>query len=205
MITATIDSKRCREYLDNIAGKQLQYAAANTLNTLALAGQTAETVALDKHLDRPTPFTRMAYEVVRANKGRLIASVRARPIQAEYLKWQVRGGVEGPKKRAIVLPRAIGTNTWGNMTKGAIKTALSKPNVFSGKPGGGMSGPAGIWQRLKGRGKGDPGQLRLLVAYTPRATYTPLLPFGQATHREVDRLVQPVFKRQFEDALRSAR
>lgn len=198
MIDIKINTTSATRFLNNIATKQIPYAAMNTLNTVAFGVRDEEVKALDKHLDRPTPFTKRGYEVVKASRGRLIASVRARQIQAAYLKYQVEGGSRGPKRQAIVLPRAIGVNAYGNMPKGRVKSVLAQKTVFSGK----VKGIGGIWRRVGG--KKNPG-LKLLVKYTGKASYSERLPFYEVAQATVNRMFMVEFNGKLGRALASAK
>lgn len=201
MINVAVNTSACVKYLGDVAAKQLPYAAMVALNNTAFLVKADEVTALSTHLDRPTPFTQRAYEVVKASKARLTASVRARAIQGAYLSWQVDGGTRGPKARAIVLPRDVRLNAYGNMTKGAVKSMLKdKARYFSGSPRGG--GVAGIWRRMgtKGKSKGR-GKLTLMVAYTGQASYKPRLPFMPIAEVTVGRVFRGEFMRAFGAAL----
>ena len=213
MIDIKINTKNATRFLNNIATKQIPYAAANALNNVAFKVKDEEVKALDKHLDRPTPFTKRGYEVVKANRNMLIASVRARQAQAEYLKYQVHGGSRAPKKKANVVPVGVNLNRYGNMTRNAIKRMLvDKKRYFSGKPKGwGGDAPAGVWRRLGTTNKrlkaGQRGrvQLQLMVAYEGPVEYGELLPFYQVAEVTVGKLIIPAFKAELERALSSAK
>ena len=199
MISIKIDTKAAVKYIRGVAEKQIPYACMVGLNNTAFKVKDAEVVALEKHLDRPTPFTKRGYEVVKATKQRLVASVRARQVQGEYLKWQVEGGSRRPPKVANVIPAGVGRNTYGNMKAGAVKRMVGdggdKRRFFSGKPG---SRPAGIWQRL---GKGKRRELRLMVAYEGSIGYEKRLPFEQVAKDEVTRVFRPEFDKALARAL----
>ena len=198
MIDIKINTISATRFLNNIAAKQIPYAAMNTLNNVAFKGKDEEVKALSVHLDRPTPFTQRGYEVVKASRGRLIASIRARQIQAQYLKFQVEGGLRGPKGRAIVLPKAVGLNAYGNMPKGRVKSLMQQKTVFSGK----VRGKAGIWRRTGGKKNRS---VKLLIAYTGKASYAERLPFGKATEVTVGKMFKPEFDLQLARALASAK
>jgi len=158
MINVKVDTSKTRKMLENITVKQLPYAITQAINNTAFKVKDAEVKALGRHLDRPTPFTQSAYEVVKANKARLIATIKARPIQEQYLQWQVDGGSRAPRRMANVVPTANQSrNAYGNMTKGAIKSMLGKPGLyFSGTPRGYTT--PGIWKRTgskRDRAKGN--------------------------------------------------
>lgn len=200
MIDAKINTANATRYLNNIAAKQLPYAAANALNNTAFAVLYDEQNALDKYLDRPTPFTKRGYEVVKANRNRLIASVRARQLQGAYLKYQVDGGRRPPKKKAIVVPDKGLRNQYGNMPKGTIKALMRQKSIFSTKPGAKIKG--GIYERYKAGGR---NRLRFLVAYEPKADYSKRLPFESVAKVTVGKVFKPEFEKQLVRALSTAK
>jgi len=197
MISIKVDTRAALKYIRGVAEKQIPYACMIGLNNTAFKVKDAEVVALEKHLDRPTPFTKRGYEVVKATKQRLVASVRARQTQAEYLKYAVSGGSRAPKKTAIVIPVNQRLNQYGNMTKGAVRGLIGKTNTFSGKAGRSQVG--GIWQRMKGKG------LRLMVAYESSARYEKRLPFEQVAKDEAARVFRSEFDKALARALSTAR
>lgn len=198
MIDIKINTKNAGQWLNNIAAKQIPYAAANTLNNVAFAVKDEEVSALGNYLDRPTPFTKRGFEVVKASRSRLIASVGARQIQGEYLKFAVEGGTRTPKKMAIVLPRAMNLNQYGNMPKGRVKSLLKQRTVFSGK----VRGIGGIWRRVGG--KKNRG-VKLLVKYTGKAQYTERLPFVELAEVKVGLMFDQEFQAQLSKALWTAK
>ncbi|MBO6759327.1 MAG: hypothetical protein JJ902_23595 [Roseibium sp.] len=162
---------------------QMPFAMSLAINATLDDVKRAEERALDRKLDRPTPFTKRGLGVKRSTKRRLSGAVFFKPIQSAYLEKLERGGTRRPKRSAIVVPVNQRLNKYGNMSRGAIKRLLAKPNVFSGE----VNGVAGIWQRPGRRG----GRLKLLVAYEPKATYRPQLRFGRDAFRTARRRLVP--------------
>ncbi|EHL97720.1 hypothetical protein HMPREF9946_04003 [Acetobacteraceae bacterium AT-5844] len=181
--------------LDDLAKKQVPFAAAQALNETAQMAQISVRRQLPSIFDRPTPFTMNAIGIQRATKGRLEARVFVKDKQAEYLKVQEDGGTRIPKKRAILLPRAIRLNQYGNMARGAIAAARAKPNVFSGK----VEGVPGLYQRLK------KGAAKLLARYIDRATYKPRFGFKKRMLKTASGVWPSAFRRSLAKALATAR
>ena len=183
--------------LSDLARKQVPFATSLALN--ATAGKVAEAAGdlLTRRLDRPTPFTQRAFAVRRSSRATLAASVFAKDAQAAYLTFAESGGERAPKKRANVIPAGLRLNSFGNMPRGAIKRALARPDVFSGRPKGGKPRPPGIYERT---GKGGRGALRRLVLYTGAASYSPRLGFAE----EARRVAEANMAREFEASLRRA-
>ncbi|MES2712037.1 MAG: hypothetical protein V4653_10675, partial [Pseudomonadota bacterium] len=166
-INVRTDFLRFRDQLNNLQRQQLPFAAANALTLVAREVAAAQTAALDTEIDNPTPFTKRAFGVIPARKNTLTATVFARDIQAKYLERLELGGLRTPAKVALVLPKRITLNRFGNMPKGAVKAALARPRTFSGV----VKGVAGIWQRPIRRAgnaqKRANDKLQLLVRYEP--------------------------------------
>lgn len=189
--------------LSDFARDQLPFAIALTLNDTAQDAKADEERALDRELDRPTPFTKRGIYVRRASKRRLESEVGVKRVQAEYLGLQAKGGVRRPKGKALVLPVGQRRNAYGNMPKGAVRRAAGRADTFATKPGRkkGKHLRAGIYQRV-GRGKKN---LKLLVAFEDRATYKPKLPFDRVAKRTGELVIADHFARRFKEALATAR
>lgn len=151
-------------------GKQVEYAAAVALTRTAKAVEARIPDALERDLDRPTPFTKRGTFVRAARKGSLEAIVGFKDRQAEYLRYQIEGGTRVPKNKALRLPSAIGLNEFGNLPKGVIQQLISvakkearlgkvrsrrikvssKVEIFYGDPAdvGGHRFPPGIYKRV---------------------------------------------------------
>jgi hypothetical protein len=181
--------------LDDLARKQVPFAAARALNDTAAAAQIAVRRQLPSIFDRPTPFTMNSIGVQRATKATLEARVFVKDKQAEYLELQETGGTRQPKKRAILLPRLIRRNQYGNMPRGAVAAARAKPATFSGK----LDGVPGLWQRLKG------GATKLLAFYASKATYKPRFGFKTRTLKVAQAAWPAAFRQSLAKALASAR
>jgi len=181
--------------LDDLAKKQIPFAAAGALNDTAQAAQIRMKRELPSIFDRPTPFTMNAIGIERASKGKLEARVFVKDRQAEYLEVQETGGTKTPKKRAFLLPRGIRRNQYGNMPKGAVAAARAKPSTFSGK----IDGVPGLYQRMKR------GAAKLLAFYADKATYKPRFGFKQRTLKTAKAVWPSAFRQRLAKALSTAR
>lgn len=195
--------------LIDLRAKQVPFATSLALNFLARGVAADERELIGQTFESPTPFTRNAYRVEVATKSRPIAVVAAKDIQAQYLSPYVRGGARflGTKK-AMLAPRAVSLNRYGNLTRGKLQALKGKPNVFIG-PVKTRSGRIinGVWQRPANgqrrdgtRGtKGKTG-LRLLIQFEDTTPAPKRLPFEQRARAYIDRHARAAF----EDALRMA-
>ena len=154
------------------------YVASVALNNTAFSCRDYLTGTMDQYLDRPNPFTKQALVVDKATKANLRSAVRVQPTQASYLVWQIAGGIETPKNRALVVPWNLKRDRYGNMPGGAVKKLLGTKGVFSGT----VRGIPGIWQRwtetfnVGGTVNIGGSHLQLIVAYEPKANYVPRWP-----------------------------
>ena len=189
--------------------KQIRFATVLAVNDLAKRVQDAETAALPRVLDRPTPFTMRAFGTKGATKQTMQAEVFAKQTQAKYLAPSEFGGqqVLGNARR-IRTPVDAKLNAYGNLPKGFIARkiaggALSTP----GKRGffiGVVKGVNGLWQRVPGT-KTTPPSLKLLVAFTKPVEVKPKLGFAQRALQVVRDNAAPAFADALRRALKSAR
>lgn len=159
------------EVLRHLKGmeRQIPFAMAGALNNTAFDIKDDLVDGLSKHLDRPTPFTQRGFEVKKASKTNLKATIQAREIQAGYLRWAIEGGRRRPKGKAITVPYEKNTrlNKYGNLPRRRIQTLLARDDTFSGN----IHGVPGIYQRMKN------GRVKLLIAYEKTAQYDKRFPF----------------------------
>lgn len=183
--------------LSDLARRQLPYATAVALNETAEAIRDNTDRALEKRLDRPTPFTRRGLTVFRAVKARLWADVFFRDIQARYLAWAERGGDRPPKGRAIPVPVNVKLNRHGSMPRNAMARARARADTFT--PGPGSRLPAGLYQRK------PKGGLTMLAAFEPSAHYEPRVPFGADAEKTARAFFPIALERAFRHAFATAR
>ncbi len=119
-----------KKTLSDVAKTQLPFAIARALTDTAKDVQRLLTAALPRQLDRPTPFTMRAFAVTPATKKTLTSKVYIKPDQWKYLKLQVEGGVRKPSKRALILPKSLKLNQYGNMPRAAVKRLLAYKKRF---------------------------------------------------------------------------
>jgi len=194
---------------------QARFAMAGALTNVARLAQKDVTNALDRYLDRPTPFTKKGIAWEKATKDRLVSAVSVRPIQAKYLALQIEGGTRLPTGRSLLNPilSSVKRNAYGNLPRIAggrlVRQFATAPaeghgSLFVGTPKGSRWGGArpGIWQRLgyekskagrKSRGHtvkaaksaGGRGQLRRLATFEASVRYRKRLPFERLVKKSV--------------------
>jgi len=211
-ISMKADIRQATKKLRGAQKKQIPFAVKNALNQTAKDVVNEEKRQMPRKLDRPTKFTIGGVAIQKgdwATKKKSVARVSIRPIQAAYLGLQVHGGSRRPKRRAIAVPVGVALNKHGNMTRGKIKSLLAKPNTFSGT----INGVGGIWERghttksgtWSTAEKSRSTNLRLLVAWEPKATYRPRFPFYKIGTGKAKAVIARNMKRSMDKALRSAK
>jgi hypothetical protein len=222
-ISIKVDLTRAFAKLDALAQRQIPFAAAGTLTDVAKAIAAAERGQMAKSFDRPTPFTLNAWGVIPARKSSLRAVVFAKDIQAAYLEPYVHGGAQVlGSKAAMLTPRDVATNQYGNLPRSKLASLQGRPDVYIGtlttKSGATIGG---VWQRVgvtragklrrgKARNRGaiyspTQGRLQLLVQFTRPATVTHRFPFAAVALAAACREVGPAWRRNLARALATAR
>jgi hypothetical protein len=177
--------------------EQVPFATSLAINETLTDIHADEERRLPLVLDRPTNFTRRGLMVRRSSKRKLAGEVRYKDIQRQYLMKQETGGVRRPSGKALVVPVNQRLNKFGNLSRGAIKRLMARPDVFSGQ----VNGVGGIWQRPRKKG----GRLKLLIAYEPKATYRPRLRFEANAMSVARRRMRENMAMAMRRAIRSAR
>jgi hypothetical protein len=191
VISVRSNVKQLQKRLGNLEQRQLPYATALGLTSLAHRVKDAETEALPQVFDRPTPFTMRAFGVVPARKNTLTAIVFARPVQARYLAPFEDGGAQlVGRGRRVRTPVGISLNAYGNIRAGAIRRGAAKPNTFVGH----VKGTGGLWQRMPA------GRLKLLVAFTRPKSIAPRLGY----RARAEQIVRTWFETDMSTAIRRA-
>jgi hypothetical protein len=149
-----VDSKAIERELDALARKQIPFARAQAINAVAEQVRQAEQKNIKETFREPTPFTVNSVAVKKATKANPVAIVYVKPIAAKYLLPYETGGVHQLSSRALLNPKNIRLNRYGQLPRGTLAKLKSTPDVFVGavKTKGGQI-VNGIWQRpfLRGR------------------------------------------------------
>jgi len=186
--------------LSRIQRKQIPFAASQTLNQLAfdltkrkgkgVLGAATATEFDKKKGKGSTPFTQRNFFFDKSNKKNLTAHVYWDIRNAEYMRFQVKGGVRSPKSKAIVVPTKNAKkhlNAFGNFKKGAVTEMLrDKSKNFSGSPLGAKGKSEGIWERYGRSSKRGGQKIRKIASYTQSARYSPRFPFVAIVQRSVN-------------------
>lgn len=195
--------------------KQVPFATALALTRLAQGVQKAEGQQVAETFDNPTPFTQNAFAVTPATKASQIAYVYAKDIAAQYLLPYVEGGMRFlGKKKAMLVPKGVAVNQYGNLTRGKLSSLKGKPNVFVGKirtkDGRTVSG---VWQRpgpmaKKARRSGEQtprGKLKLLIRFEDTTPAQKHLLFVERARAYIQANAREEIERAFRIAARTTR
>ena len=171
--------------------KQIPFALASALTKTAQASQRGVIKQAEKDIDRPTPFTLKGFVVSRATKRRLKATLSIKPVQADYLKYQIDGGTRRKKKgKPVLIPgKNLRLNKYGNITKNRLRGKTSK-NMFT-KDGI-------IYQRLKKR-------VKALAFFKDKADYSKRFRYYERAIGEAKANFGKEFDKSLANAIRTAR
>lgn len=151
-----VDLRPAIAALGDLSQRQVPFASALALTTLAQGVQDTETELEIATFDNPTPFTKRAFGKTPATKRNLVATVfiknrtSAAGGQNAYLEPYVDGGERSlGTKKAMLVPIGQRTNQYGNLPRNALARLKARPDVFVGAVTFKKSGRtvSGVWQR----------------------------------------------------------
>ena len=182
MITIDIlDDKAARDALRKL-GDGLPAALAAGLNRTMAGIEQAELNALETHLDRPIPFSLNAFKTLPAKpyKGAIDAVLYIQPLQAQYLKYPIEGGIVPSTLTPVVGVAKL--NTSGNipakLRRGMAGAAPKRRGSFIGKPGRASDTyPYGLWQRV------GTDRVRLVVKHEKNVKREKRLPYYETAEK----------------------
>ncbi|HBL4708506.1 TPA: hypothetical protein LRL16_000227 [Escherichia coli] len=125
--------------------KQIPFAMAQAMTSVVRDIADAQKRALGRKLESPTPFTVNSVGSSGARKNNMRAKVFVRDVAAEYLEPFEFGGDHKLNSQALLNPKNIKLNKYGNMPRNKLSQLKAKPNVFVGE----VSGVDAVWQRRK--------------------------------------------------------
>jgi len=199
--------------------KQIPFATAQALTSVAREIQAAQKTALSRKLENPTSFTVNAVGSAGARRDNLVAKVFVRDIAAGYLEPFESGGHHKLNSQALLNPKNIKLNKHGNLTRNKMAQLKAKPDVFVGE----VKGVNGVWQRKKAT-KGKKGKKRrkrsangtrqerikqrppkLLIRFGDALPVHPVLGYRERAQAMAANLMQTELNRAIAAAMASAR
>lgn len=197
--------------------RQIPFATARALTDVARQIRDAQQTAIQRTLSNPTPFTVGSVRASGANKQRLVARVFVMDIAAAYLSPFEIGGVHYLKGKALLNPKNIRLNKYGNLPRTKLNQLRGRPDVFIGK----ANGVNGVWQRRKPRktkgrrrGKGaamtaststKKGSMKLLIRFGDALPVQPVLGYRDRANTMAQALLPEAIRRALTEAMRTAR
>lgn len=187
-------TKELTRNLTRIAERQIPFATVQALNAVAEQVKQAEKENIKATFPTATPFTVNSVVVLRARKSSPRAVVLIKDTAAKYLQPYEGGGVHYLNSRALLNPKNVRLNQYGNLTKGKLSGLKGRSDVFIGSIHG-KSGPVnGVWQRLAG------GKLKLLIRFGDALPVKERLNYQQTGVK----VVSSIYAREFNKALAAA-
>jgi len=199
--------------------KQIPFATAQALTSVARQIAAAEKTAFQRKLENPTPFTVNSVGAVGARRDNLTATVFVRDIAAGYLAPLEFGGVHKLNGQALLNPKDIKLNKYGNLSRNKISQLKAKSNVFIGD----VDGINGVWQRVKAK-RGRKGKKRqkrsangtrrareknpmpkLLIRFGDALPVKPTLGYMDRAEKMAVALMQGAISKAIDEALKSAK
>ncbi|HID3485068.1 TPA: hypothetical protein ACXE50_003226 [Klebsiella aerogenes] len=197
--------------------KQIPFATAQAMTSVVRDIAAAQKVALGRKLETPTPFTVNSVGSAGARKNNLRAKVFVRDITAEYLEPFEFGGEHKLNSQALLNPKNIKLNKYGNMPRNKLSQLKAKPNVFVGE----VNGVDAVWQRRKPkkakkkrarrsangtrRPKRKQRAPKLLVRFGDALPVTPTLDYMNRSRSMAAGLMPGALSRAIEEAIRTAK
>lgn len=204
--------------------KQIPFATAQALTSTVRKIENAQKVALQRHLESPTPFTVKSVKSRGARKSDLRAKVFVMKTASTYLEPFEEGGIHKLNGSALLNPKNIKLNKYGNLPRNKVSSLKTKDNVFIGelstRYGKNVSG---VWERKKAkkvkknrkRLKRSPNGTRrermpsrppkLLIRFGDALAVQPVLGYQNRAQRMAQALLPQEISRAIEEAMRSAK
>ncbi|WP_338803590.1 hypothetical protein WDV76_16015 [Xenorhabdus griffiniae] len=204
--------------------KQIPFATAQALTQVAREIEKAQKVAFERKLESPTPFTVKAVRSKGAKKDDLTAKVFVLPTAASYLEPFEEGGVHKLNGSALLNPKNIKLNKYGNLPRNKLNQLKGKDDTFIGelstRYGDNVNG---VWQRKKAkkvkknkrRLKRSPNGTRrprvkqrppkLLIRFGDALPVEPVLGYQERAQQMAQALMPRAISRALSEAIRTAK
>ncbi len=198
--------------------KQIPFATAQAMTKVVRQIELAQKTAFERHLESPTPFTVKSVGSVAARKNNLTAKVFVRDTAAGYLEPFEFGGEHKLNSQALLNPKNVKLNKYGNMPRNKLSQLKAKENVFVGE----VDGVNAVWQRRKlktkkgkKRAKRSPNGTRrdkvkqrapkLLIRFGDALSVQPSLGYMDRANTMANALLPSALNQAIADALRTAK
>src|SRR5450830_169077 len=204
--------------------RQVGFATAQALNAVAAMVRDAEQQNIRDTFKHPTPFTQNSVGVKKATKANPVAVIYMKDIAARYLSPYENGGlhVMPGSSKAILNPKDIKLNQYGQLPKAALAKLKSRPDIFIGPVKTKAGIVNGVWQRftdvkrvtlLSSKGKRlrglnktsseeqPKGRLKLLLRFADAIPVKKKLHYGRLAQQIVDANLSNEFNKALSNAI----
>ena len=198
-----IDTRGLTRLFDDVQRKQIPFATSMALNATAFEVQREENSTVKVEFKNPRPFSQKAFGVIKSTKASQTAVVFLKPDHG-YLAPYILGGKHELPGQALINPKDIRLDQYGQFRKGQIAGMTGNRNVFVGT----VDGVAGFWLRVPGKqtkkGKVE-GKLRLLARFGDALPVKADFPFRALAEHTARASFPFFFKQAFEKAMKTAK
>ena len=171
---------------------------------------------MERMFKHASPFTLKSVRVQGARKSNLEAKVFVMDKAASYLMPYEVGGVHKLNSRALLNPKDIRLNQYGQLPRATLANLRSRPDIFIGPVKTAKGTINGVWQRSvvapvigkggrKLRKTNTTGKLKLLIRFGDALPVKHLWNYRQIAREVVRETFQAELKKALADALRTAR
>lgn len=203
-ISVRSNIKQISKNLSALAYKQVDFAASRALTQLAKEVQAAEKENLKRTFKHPKPFTVNSIGMRGATKRTLEAKVFVKPVAAKYLQPYETGGVHVLPGNALLNPKDIRLNQYGQLSRGTMKRLQGRSDIYIGPIKTTHGKIDGVWQRTKAK-EGNPSRLRLLIRFGDALPVNEQLHYGERAKQIVQTRFNAVFGAAMAKAIATAR
>lgn len=205
-IDVTKDLDRVTRSLELFAERQIPFATAQALNALGKKVKEAERGGIIEEFPTATPFTVNSVGQAKARKDRLETVIYVRDIAAAYLDPYLSGGVHHLNSRALLNPKNIPLNQYGNIPRNKIANLKGRQDTFIGTVQTKAGKVSGVWQRIRANEKkGTKESLKLLVRFGDALPVKQRLPWGSVAQNIVHSRFDAEFGKAMARAIATAR
>ena len=183
-ISVDIDVKRITRQL-KLIGVDARKGLSGGLHDAAFQLRSLWIADINRFIDNPKPFTKKVF-VKKSNPDNLISTTFLPPIQSEYLKNVIEGGLRRPGdigtlSATILIPVNARLTKAGNFPRGSavrwLATVEEKiKGAFVGSTGG-EEGRTAVYQSFKS------GKIKLLAVFERTIQYDRQLPLEKTTEQ----------------------
>jgi len=146
-ISVRANIKELQKSLSAFVQKQVPFATATALTALSKRVQQGEVDQLKKTLKNPSPFTLKSIRAIPARKNKLAATVFMMDKAAGYMTPFEDGGVHQLNSKALLNPKDIKLNQYGQLPKNILAALKARPDIFIGPVKTSKGVVNGVWQR----------------------------------------------------------